>query len=166
MQTKSYTDDLLPLIEALCGCQFAANESARINSMVNSRAKRAYRASEYWPRFLVVGEERAVTGGVIPYSEGSLADIDTFMLVHSTRPYQVATAQLIEFYVQNDGATLIDGSLNLSSAFVTYKSQWSDTYGDGSSGTQINVPDEWFEYLAHGTYADFLQTCGLCSISN
>ena len=160
MQTKNYTTDLFPLIEALCGCQFSSNELVRINAMINSRAERAYRASEYWPRFLVVGEERAVTSGVIPYSEGSLGDIDTFMLVHRTQPYQVATAQLIEFFVQSGGATLIDGNLSLTSAFVTYKQQHQDTYGDGSSGTNINVPEEWFEYIAHGTYADFLRAEG------
>lgn len=128
--------------------------------MINSRAKRAYRASDYWPRFLVVGEARTVTSGVIPFTEAGLDSIDTFIKVHRTEPYQTSSAQEIEFYVQNGGATLLDGSLNLSSSYVTYKKQWTDVYGDGSSGTTVNVPDEWFEYLAHGTYADFLRAEG------
>lgn len=160
MQTKNYTTDLLPLIKAMCGVEFSAIEIPRIKAMINSRAKRAYRTSEYWPRFLVVGEERTVTGGVVPFTQAGLDSVDTFLQIHRTRPFQTASAQLIDFYVQNGGASLIDGSLNLSSAFVTYKKQLTDTYGDGSSGTVVNVPDEWFSYLAHGTYSDFLRAEG------
>lgn len=160
MQTKNYTTDLLPLIQAMCGAEFSSIELPRIKAMINSRAKRAYRASDYWPRFLVVGEERTVSGGVVPFTQSGLGAIDTFLQVHRTQPYQRASAQLIEFYVQNGGATLIDGNLDLSSAFVTYKKQLADTYGDGSSGTVVNVPDEWFSYLAHGTYADFMRAEG------
>lgn len=160
MQTKNYTDDLLPLIGAICGVDFAAIELPRINALVNSRAKRAYRASAYWPRFLVVGESRVATSGVIPFTEGSLGPIDTFIHINRTQPYQTATAQLIEYDVTGSGATLTDGNLNLSAAFVTYKKQLADTYGDGSSGTTVLVPDEWFEYIAHGVYSDFLRAEG------
>lgn len=160
MQTKNYTTDLLPLIKALCGVEFALTETPRIKALINSRAKRAYRASDYWPRFLVVGESRTVSSGVVPFTEAGLDSIDTFLQIHRTQPYQTASAQNIEFYVQNGGATLIDGSLNLSSAYVTYKKQWTDTYGDGSSGTTVNVPDEWFEYLAHGVSADWMRAEG------
>lgn len=160
MQTKNYNTDLLPLIKALCGVDFAAIELPRIKAMINSRAKRAYRASDYWPRFLVVGEARTVTSSVIPFTQSGLDSIDTFLLIHRTQPFVMASAQTIDFYVQNGGATIIDGNLSLSSAYVTYKKQWSDTYGDGSSGTTVNVPDEWFEYIAHGVYADFLRAEG------
>ena len=160
MQTKNYTTDLLPLIKAMCGVEFALIELPRIKAMINSRAKRAYRSTEYWPRFLVVGEARTVTSGVVPFTQAGLNSIDTFLQIHRTQPFQSASAQLIDFYVQNGGATLIDGSLDLSSAYVTYKKQWTDVYGDGSSGTVVNVPDEWFEYLAHGVYADWLRAEG------
>lgn len=160
MQTKNYTTDLLPLIKALCGIEFALTELPRIKALINSRAKRAYRATNYWPRFLVVGEARTVTNGVVPFTQAGLGSIDTFLQVHRTQPFQTASAQLIEFYVQNGGATLVDGNLNLSSAYVTYKKQWADVYGDGSSGTVVNVPDEWFEYLAHGATADWLRAEG------
>jgi hypothetical protein len=61
MQTKNYTTDLLPLIKSLCGAEFAAIELPRIKAMINSRAKRAFRMSDFWPRFLVVAEERNIT---------------------------------------------------------------------------------------------------------
>jgi len=160
MQTKNYTTDLLPLIKALCGVEFAAIELPRVKAMINSRAKRAYRASNFWPRFFVVGEERTVTSGYIPWTESGLNSIDTFVLIYRTEPFASATAQTFDFYTDATGAKLIDGSLNSSTAFVTYKMQNSVTYGDGTAGTTATIPDEWFEYLAHGVYSDWLRAEG------
>jgi ribosomal protein L25 (general stress protein Ctc) len=160
MQTKNYTTDLLPLIKSLCGVEFAAIELPRIKAMINSRAKRAYRASNFWPRFLVVGESRTVTNGYVPWTESGLDSVDTFILIHRTEPYVLESAQDFDFYVNFNGAKITDGSLNSSAAFVTYKKQTTDVYGDGTSGTTTSIPDEWFEYLAHGTYSDWLRAEG------
>ena len=158
MQTRTY-DDLFDLIEALCGVTFASNETAKIKSLVNRRAKRAYRSSHYWPRYLKVGEERTVTDNLIPFEETDLDSIDTFLRIHKTAPWQSASAQEFEYTVGSTGATLISGSSDPTSAFVTYKVQHSATYGDGATDT-TTVPAEWFEYIAHGTYADFLRMEG------
>jgi hypothetical protein len=160
MQTKNYTTDLLPLIKSLCGAEFATIELPRIRAMVNSRAKRAFRASDFWPRFLVVGEERVVTNGYVTWDEAGLDSIDTFIRIHRTQPFVDSSAQDFDFWVDNTGARLIDGSLNSSTAFVTYKKEWTNSYGDGSNGTTLQVPDEWFEYLAHGVYSDWLRAEG------
>lgn len=160
MQTKNYTTDLIPLIKALCGVEFAAIELPRIRAMVNSRAKRAYRASNWWPRFLKVGEERTVTNGVIAYTQAGLDSIDTFLRVYKEQPFLTSSVQLFDFTLTNSGAKIVEGNLGSTSAWVTYKMQWTDSYGDGSSGTVVNVPDEWFEYLAHGVYADYLRSEG------
>ena len=160
MQTKNYTTDLIPYIEALCGVKFASIELPRVKSLINSRAKRAYRASNYWPRFFKIGEERTVTSGVVLYDQATLDSIDTFLRIHRTQPFSSASAQEFDFVVGSTGATLIAGSLNPSTAFVTYKKEWTDVYGDGSSGTTILVPDEWFEYLVHGVYADYMRAEG------
>ena len=72
MQTKTYAE-LFALIQALCGVVFASIETPRIKALINRRALRAYRSSNYWTRFLKIGEERAVASSVIPYSEGSLS---------------------------------------------------------------------------------------------
>jgi hypothetical protein len=160
MQTKNYTTDLLPLIKSLCGAEFAAIELPRIKAMINSRAKRAFRMSDFWPRFLVVAEERDITNGYVPWTQTSLSSIDTYIRIHRTAPYEIASAQDLDFYVDNTGAKLLDGGLNSTSTFVTYKKQLTSTYGDGTSGTEVLVPDEWFEYLAHGTYSDYLRAEG------
>jgi len=160
MQTKNYTTDLLPLIKSIFGAEFAPTELPRIKALINSRAKRAYRASDFWPRFLVVGEERVVTNGYVPWTETGLSAVDTFIRIHRTAPFVASSAQDYDFYVDFTGAKVLDGALNSASAFVTYKKQWTDSYGDGSSGTTLLVPDEWFEYLAHGTYSDWLRAEG------
>jgi hypothetical protein len=42
---------------------------------------------------------------------------------------------------------------------VTYKKILSDTYGE-TTGLQASVPAEWFDYIAHGVYADYLRAEG------
>lgn len=160
MQTKDYTTHLLPLIEGLSGQSFATNEIVRLNSLINRRARLAYDESYFWPRFLVVGEERTCTSSVIPYEQSGLSAIDTFMRIHRTQPYQSLSSQDFDFITTGDGATLISGGLDPSSAFVTYRKQLTDTYGDGTSGTQSEIPIEWFQYIGHGVYADYLRMDG------
>jgi hypothetical protein len=283
MQTRLYSD-LYGLIQALCGIQFSIAESIRVKSLINRRAARVFRASNYWTRFLVVGEERyctpapaAVTttvagngyfintvgntdfsligatpnavftatntattltvtsvtsgtikvgdyitganltvtsvqitalgtgtGGVgtysispnqavittprtlksfsvndyfiatgvgagtgkvrlsnstVPYTETGKNSIDTFLRIFKDRPYRKASVQEYEYYVTSDGAELVSGDLNPLTAFVTYKKQLTDFYGD-NTGEVTDIPAEWFHYLAHGTYADWLKAEG------
>jgi hypothetical protein len=158
MQTRTYAD-LLSLIQALCGVVFASIETPRIKALINRRAVRAYRASNYWTRFLKIGEERTVTSGVIPYTESGLSSVDTFLRIFKQAPYINSSVQEFDFTVTADGASLIAGDLDPSSAFVTYKAQLSSTYGDGT-GETTSIPAEWFQYLAHGTYADYLRAEG------
>jgi hypothetical protein len=158
MQTKTYAE-LFALIQALCGVVFASIETPRIKALINRRAMRAYRASNYWTRFLKIGEERVVSSSIIPYSEGSLSSIDTFLRVYKQAPYVASSVQEYDIMVTSAGATLVCGDLNPSEAYVTYKAQLSDTYGDGS-GESTTIPAEWYQYMAHGTYADYLRAEG------
>ena len=158
MQTKTYAE-LFALIQALCGVVFASIETPRIKALINRRALRAYRSSNYWTRFLKIGEERAVGSSVIPYSEGSLSSIDTFLRVYKQAPYIASSVQEYDIMVTSAGATLVCGDLNPSEAYVTYKAQLVDTYGDGG-GEVSAIPAEWYQYMAHGTYADYLRAEG------
>lgn len=155
MQTKTY-ESLVERIEALAGVDFQTNETPRIKSLINRRAKQAYRASLFWPRFLVVGEERTVSNRLIPFEEAGKDNIDTFIQIHKTQPFNRNSVVEFNFYVTNSGATVIDLSTSETSVFVTYQKQLTDTYGD-SGGEESDVPDEWFEYIAYGAYADFLR---------
>jgi hypothetical protein len=158
MQTKTYAE-LFALIQALCGVVFASIETPRIKALINRLAMRAYRASNYWTRFLKIGEERVVSSSVIPYSESGLSSIDTFLRVYKQAPYIASSVQEYDIMVTAGGATLVCGDLNPSEAYVTYKAQLSDTYGDGS-GESTTIPAEWYQYMAHGTYADYLRAEG------
>jgi len=158
MQTKTYAE-LFALIQALCGVVFASIETPRIKALINRRAMRAYRASNYWTRFLKIGEERVISNSVIPYSESGLSSIDTFLRVYKQAPYISSSVQEYDIMVTASGATLVSGDLNPTEAFVTYKAQLTDTYGDGS-GESTNIPAEWYQYMAHGTYADYLRAEG------
>ena len=158
MQTKTYTE-LFALIQALCGVVFASIETPRIKALINRRALRAYRATNYWPRFLKIGEQRTVANSIVPFTESGLDSIDTFLRVHKQAPWITASVQEYDIMVTANGATLVCGDLDPSEAFVTYKSQFSDTYGD-STGETSAIPAEWYQYLAHGTYADYLRAEG------
>lgn len=158
MQTKTYTE-LFALIQALCGVVFASIETPRIKALINRRALRAYRSTNYWPRFLKIGEQRAVTSGVVPFTESGKDSIDTFLRVHKQAPYVTASVQEYDIMVTAGGATLVCGDLDPSEAFVTYKAQLNDTYGDQEIEVQ-SIPAEWYQYLAHGTYADYLRAEG------
>ena len=149
---------MLDMIKSLCGVEFATIELGRINALINRRAKRAYRASNNWPRFITVGESRAVTSRNVPYAEGSLATIGTFLKIQAVAPYTTASPQDFNFYIDSAGAKLIT-SATPTSAFVTYKKILSDTYGE-TTGLQKDVPAEWFDYIAHGVYSDYLRAEG------
>jgi len=158
MQTKTYAE-LFALIQALCGVVFASIETPRIKALINRRALRAYRSSNYWTRFLKIGEERVVTSSVIPYSESGLSSIDTFLRVYKQAPYISTSVQEYNIMVTSSGATLVCGDLNPTEAFVTYKAQLVDTYGD--TGAEVStIPSEWYQYMAHGTYSDYLRAEG------
>jgi hypothetical protein len=157
MTTKTYTE-LLDMIKSLCGVEFATIELGRINALVNRRAKRAYRASNNWPRFITVGESRTVTSKNVPYTQATLDTIGTFLKIQAVAPYTTASPQDFNFYIDSAGAKLIT-SASPSAAFVTYKKILSDTYGE-TTGLQKDVPSEWFDYIAHGVYSDYLRAEG------
>jgi len=212
MKTRTYSD-LFDLVQALCGVVFATIETPRIRALINRRAKKAYRATNYWTRFLKIGEGRylsappvnatslvantgyfiesigttdftligatansvgqyfvATTSGTgdgtarpalsyVPYSEDGKSTIDTFLRIQKDQPYLSASVQDYEFMVDGNGATIVCGNLNPPQAWVTYKASFDVLYGSGSEESLL-IPDEWFEYLAHGTYADYLRAEG------
>jgi hypothetical protein len=157
MTTKTYTE-LLDQIKSLCGIEFATVELPRINALANRRAKRAYRTSNNWPRFITVGQSRAVTSKNVPYVEGVLDTIGTFLKIQAVAPYTTSSPQDFNFYVDSAGAKLIT-STSPAVAFVTYKKVLSDVYGE-TTGMQPLIPSEWFDYMAHGVYADYLRAEG------
>ena len=158
MQTRTYAE-LLSLIQSLCGVVFANLELGRIKALINRRALRAYRSTNYWPRYLKIGEQRAVSSDIVPYTESGKDAIDTYLRIHVQAPFITTSVQEYDIMVTAAGATLVAGNTSPTEAFVTYKKQFTETFGDGS-GESTTIPAEWFQYIAHGTYADYLRAEG------
>jgi hypothetical protein len=158
MQTRTYAE-LLSLIQSLCGVVFATLELGRIKALINRRALRAFRSTNYWPRYLKIGEQRAVSSDIVPYTESGKDAIDTYLRIHAQAPFITTSVQEYDIMVTAAGATLVAGNTSPTEAFVTYKKQFTETFGDGS-GESTAIPAEWFQYMAHGTYADYLRAEG------
>ena len=153
MQSKTYTD-LYNLITALSGAgSFTTEEQANILQFVNRRAFEAYQTSQMWPRFLVIGEQRDIgSNQTIPYSETGKDDIAEFIRIHRSQPFNRNSVCEFNFYVDANGAHLINLSTEDSvSAYVTYKKQMP-TY----TAVSTDVPLEFFYFIAHAAFSDFL----------
>lgn len=159
MQDRTYSD-LLTLIRSLAGAgSFTTEEQASILSFVNRRASEAYNMSQSWPRYLAVGEERSISSSpaqTIPYTETSKDNIYEFIRIHRTQPFLRNSALEFNFYVDGNGAHILNlTTSDANSAFVTYKKELSQ-FTDSST----DIPGEWFSFIAHGAYADFLRMDG------
>ena len=159
MQDRTYSD-LLTLIRSLAGAgSFTAEEQTSILSFVNRRASEAYNMSQSWPRYLVVGEERAIDSSpasTIPYAEAGKNTIYEWIRIHRTQPYLRNSALEFNFYVDSNGAHILNlTTADATSAFVTYKKELSQF-----TANSTNIPGEWFAFMAHTAYADFLRMDG------
>jgi len=164
MQVK-YNRDLYDLISALAGVSsFTTNENTQLLNFAKRRMYEAYQATPMWPRYLVAGEERTVSSSVIAFTQASKNDIAEFIRIHRTQPFLRNSALEFEFFVQSDGAHILNlTTADADSAFVTYKKELTDIPStwdlDGDKSTQ-EIPLEFFYYVAHSVYADFLRMDG------
>jgi len=93
---------------------------------------------------------------------GTLTTISEFIRIHRNRAFQRSSSIEYDFYVDEDGASI----LNITNTedvkgFVTYKKIFVPftTSSDFTTSTEA-VPSEFFQYLAHATYSDFLRMDG------
>ena len=156
MTNRTYTD-LLATISALGGVDsYSANDQTRILALCNRRLRQAYDASRVWPRYLVVGEERAVADNVVPYAETDLDDVSEFIRIHRTQPYAANSAWEYSFYVSSAGAHIMQAQGDETSVFVTYKKAWDGPFADDAE----DIPGEFFNFVAHAVYADIVRAGG------
>ena len=82
-----------------------------------------------------------------------VANIHEFIRIHRQRPMLRNSTIEYDFYVDNIGAHILNPvTTDASVAYVTYKKelpQFTDTSTD--------IPGEWFSFLAHSAYADYLR---------
>ena len=99
---------------------------------------------------------------LIPYEQSGKTAIGSFNRIHRKKAFLNNSSIEYDFYVDFTGANILNVTSSTdNSAFVTYKQQFTpfdvtSGYGDST----VEVPGEFFAYLAHATYADFLRMDG------
>ena len=157
MQVRTYSD-LEGLIKSLAGVSsFTTEEENQILNLVNRRAFEAYNISPMWPRYLVISEERTISSGnLIPYTQSSKNDIAEFIRIHRKQAFLNNSALEYDFFVDSNGGNILNiVSSEATSAFVTYKKKL-----DLFTKTSTDIPAEFFYFMAHAAYADFLRMDG------
>jgi hypothetical protein len=92
----------------------------------------------------------------IPYAEAGKNTISEWIRIHRTQPFLRQSALEFDFYVDSNGAHILNlTTADATSAFVTYKKELSQ-FNENST----NIPGEWFAFMAHTAYADFLRMDG------
>ena len=102
----------------------------------------------------------------IPYTELRTDSIDVgrnnignFNKIHKTQPFLNNSALEYEFFVDEDGAHILNlRSTDTRTAFVTYKKEFTPfTVTSDFYNSTVEVPSEFFNFIAHAVYADFLR---------
>jgi hypothetical protein len=104
---------------------------------------------------------------LIPYEQTGKTTIGSFNRIHRKQAFLNNLSIEYDFFVDFTGANILNiTSSTDNSAFVTYKQQFTPfSVGPSTDATvytdsTVEVPGEFFAYLAHATYADFLRMDG------
>jgi hypothetical protein len=108
---------------------------------------------------LVAGTPLFTDKQLIPYAETGRNTIGDFNRIHRKKAFLNNSAIEYDFFVDFDGANILNIiSTTDNTAFVTYKKQFTpfavttDYYN-----STAEVPAEFFNFIAHSAYADFLR---------
>jgi hypothetical protein len=99
----------------------------------------------------------------IPYTESGIltsesakTTIGEFLKVYRKKAFLNDSSLEYDFFVDSSGANVLNvANATDSAAFVTYKKQLPQY-----TITSTDIPGEWFFFIAHGAYADFLRMEG------
>ncbi len=99
----------------------------------------------------------------IPYSEEGILTGDSakttigeFLKVYRKKAFLNDSSLEYDFFVDSNGANVLNvANATDSAAFVTYKKELPQY-----TITSTDIPGEWFFFIAHGAYADFLRMEG------
>ena len=99
---------------------------------------------------------------LIPYAETNKTTIGDFHRIHRKKAFVNDSSIEYDFFVDFDGANILNiTNTTDSSAFVTYKQQFTPyTITSGYYDSSLEVPGEFFNFIVHAVYADFLRVEG------
>ena len=104
----------------------------------------------------VSGTPKVVDKQLIPYAETGENTIGEFLKVYRKKAFLNDSSLEYDFFVDFNGANVLNiANTTDNTAFVTYKKQLPQY-----TITSIDIPGEWFFFMAHGAYADFLRMEG------
>tara|TARA_R110002012_G_scaffold44522_1_gene119262 strand:+ start:600 stop:1595 length:996 start_codon:yes stop_codon:yes gene_type:complete len=116
------------------------------------------------------GEELdVVTSSYIPYSAITGTSIGEFNRIHKKRAFVNNSSMEYDFFVDLNGANILNisypsenfdklSNLGGTTAFVSYKKQFTPfTVTSDYYNSVVEVPAEFFNYIAHAVYSDFLR---------
>ena len=96
---------------------------------------------------------------LIPYAQTGKNTIGDFNRIHRKRAFLNNSAIEYEFFVDLNGANILNIiSTTDNEAFVSYKKQFTPfTVTSDFYNSTVEVPSEFFNFIAHAVYADFLR---------
>jgi hypothetical protein len=96
---------------------------------------------------------------LIPYTETGKNSIGDFNRIHRRAAFLNDSSLEYEFFVDFDGANILNiANSTDDKAFVSYKKQFTPyTVTSDFYNSTAEVPAEFFNYIAHAVYADFLR---------
>jgi len=103
---------------------------------------------------------------IVPYTEEGILTAESakdtigdFNRIHRKQAFLNNSSLEYEFFVDFDGANILNiANTNDTSAFVSYKKQFTPfTVTSDYYNSVVEVPGEFFNYIAHAVYADFLR---------
>jgi hypothetical protein len=100
--------------------------------------------------------------GFIPFTESGKDTIGEFIRIHRNRAFLNNSSREYDFFVDFNGGNILNiSSTDTTGAFVTYKKVFTPftTSSDYTTSTEA-VPAEFFHYIAHAAYSDFLRMDG------
>ena len=92
--------------------------------------------------------------------------INDFVRIHRKQAFLNDSTTEYQFFADSDGANVLNSSATGDVVFVTYKKNIANTTtgrildSTTTFSTGSNIPSEFFNYTAHGVYADFLRMDG------
>ena len=131
------------------GAQFTEADSVKNNSIENVKT--------WTPRSVSSSDILNVsTQNLIPYDESLVPSIGEFLKVYRKKAFLNDSSLEYDFFVDFNGANILNVANTAdNAAFVTYKKELPQY-----TITSIDIPGEWFFFIAHGSYADFLRMEG------
>ena len=102
---------------------------------------------------------KVLAQNLIPYTELTLDSIGDFNRIHRKQAFLNNSSLEYEFFVDFNGANILNiANSTDSEAFVSYKKQFTPfTVTSDYYNSTVEVPGEFFNYIAHAVYADFLR---------